>query len=382
MGILIVLNAIVIAVEVQYHGFETGHKQRFPGYSRPAKEVWPGAKGVFFTLETAFGVGFTVEVLLKMVALRQEFLCCCWNWFDTLIIVSWLLSLAANIQVLVNPMILRLARLARLLRMARLTRTFQIFDVLHLLIGSLKASTYVLLWSLTLLVVIMVACALMLNFALEPHVENPAGAKRVEIFQYFGTFTRAFLSMFEVTMGNWVPICRLLNEHVSEWFSLFFLLYRCLVGFAVMNVIRGVFLHETFKVAQSDEEIMIMQKERATRKHVQNMELFFQEADADGDGYIKMEEFKEMVADRRVKLWLAAMEIEMHDVEEVFDLLDDGDGMISMSELVRGFGRIKGTAKCLDMNIVLQAILRIEQKIHAMEFGPEPRTAVFKEYTV
>ena len=31
----------------------------------------------------------------------------------------------------------------------------------------------------------------------------------------------------EIMFANWSPPCRVLVEHVSEWFSIFFLLYRC-----------------------------------------------------------------------------------------------------------------------------------------------------------
>eukprot|EP00971_Amphidinium_carterae_P219129 4349964-Amphidinium_carterae.2 len=40
--------------------------------------------------------------------------------------------------------------------------------------------------------------------------------ERLEVYLYFGTFSRALLSMFELTMANWPPICRLLMENVSE----------------------------------------------------------------------------------------------------------------------------------------------------------------------
>lgn len=61
---------------------------------------------------------------------------------------------------------------------------------------------------------------------LEPFKE-PLGPLR-----YFGTFTRTFLTMFEILFANFVPSCRILVESVSEWFSVFFLIYRCVLGFA------------------------------------------------------------------------------------------------------------------------------------------------------
>ena len=37
-----------------------------------------------------------------------------------------------------------------------------------------------------------------------------------------------------ILFANWSPPCRVLVENVSEWFSVFFLFYRCVLGFAVL----------------------------------------------------------------------------------------------------------------------------------------------------
>lgn len=34
--------------------------------------------------------------------------------------------------------------------------------------------------------------------------------------------------MFEILFANWSPPCRVLVDNLSEWFSIFFLLYRAL----------------------------------------------------------------------------------------------------------------------------------------------------------
>lgn len=51
-----------------------------------------------------------------------------------------------------------------------------------------------------------------------------------------------------------------------------------------------------------------------------------------------------------MKLWLAAMEIEVRDESELFSLLDrDGDGNITVQELVDGMRRLKGAARNYDL---------------------------------
>ena len=42
--------------------------------------------------------------------------------------------------------------------------------------------------------------------------------------------------LLEVMFANWAPSCRALVENVSEWFSVFFLFYRCVIGVALINV--------------------------------------------------------------------------------------------------------------------------------------------------
>merc|ERR1719265_3036074 len=98
--------------------------------------------------------------------------------------------------------------------------------------------------------------------------------------------------MFEVTLANYSPACRALVDHVDEAYGTFFLIYKCSVGFAMLNVINGVFLHETFKAANNDDEIMIMTRERAAREYVQKIEKLFDEMDATGNGLVSIEEFR------------------------------------------------------------------------------------------
>lgn len=50
------------------------------------------------------------------------------------------------------------------------------------------------------------------------------------LFWLVPRFSRTFLTMFEIMFANWSPPCRVLMENMSEWFSIFFLAYRCVLG--------------------------------------------------------------------------------------------------------------------------------------------------------
>eukprot|EP00972_Heterocapsa_arctica_P100636 14838257-Heterocapsa_arctica.AAC.1 len=77
--------------------------------------------------------------------------------------------------------------------------------------------------------------------------------------------------MFEVTFANWAPPCRLLLDHVSEGFGLFFLIYRCTVGFAILNVIQAVFIQQTMKTVQQDENLLMQQATKNKEKYAEKM---------------------------------------------------------------------------------------------------------------
>merc|ERR1719265_2148536 len=97
--------------------------------------------------------------------------------------------------------------------------------------------------------------------------------------------------MFEITLGNWPVIARLLSEEVSQWFIILCLVHKLTVGFAVIGVITGVILQETFKVAQTDDIIMLRTKRTASGVLRKKMSDLFEALDADGDGSLSAAEF-------------------------------------------------------------------------------------------
>merc|ERR1719242_1052247 len=155
--------------------------------------------------------------------------------------------------------------------------------------------------------------ALVLQQFLESYVQDESNPedRRMEVFKFYGSFARTMLTMFEITLGNWMPPCRALVENVSEWYMLFSLAHKLVIGFSVVSVITGVFIQETFKVATTDDKIMVMSKERASKTHKAKMDALFNHADEDGDGFLNPDEYEAVLADPEIRTWLAAMELDV-----------------------------------------------------------------------
>jgi len=373
----IIANTAMMGCQLQYTGMDSGYAIGFRGMIMTAEETWPGASDAFQGMELVFGCLFTLELFTKIVVLRHKFILYLWNWFDSMIVSFWLFD--RLVATGFNPMNLRLFRIARLIRIVKLIRFMgTVLLPLNLMLTSLKAGVAVGIWAILILFILQMAAAMFLTQILQGYIEDETMPedKRLEVYVLFGNFTRSVVSMFMVTLANWAPACRLLFENVSQLYGIFFVLYKLSVGFAVLNVINGVFLHETFKVAQHDDEIMISSRAQANAVYVDKLRSVFDEADESGDGHITWEEFAEVLKQPKVRQYMSALDLDVTDVEMLFGVLDDGDGKMSFEEFLEGAKRTRGTAKSLDMIKVMHEVHKIVDVVARMEvhFGLASQT--------
>merc|ERR1712113_391038 len=102
---------------------------------------------------------------------------------------------------------------------------------------------------------------------------------------------------------------RLLSESISEWFTLFCLCHKLTIGFAVVAVINGVLMQETFKVASTDDRLMATEKEKSVRVFQDKMYMLFREMDTDGGGTVTLDEFRSALSCKKLMSWLASMDL-------------------------------------------------------------------------
>lgn len=360
-AILIFLQAIAMAVEAQYAGFAWGHRLEYAGYDQPADEVWPNMPDVLQAAEVFFGILFCLEVVLKLIGLRKTYFNDPWNWFDFFLVAMWLADMVIAFPV--NSSQLRLIRLARLLRLVRLVRVVRGFDSLIVMTTALQESANGLFWVAVIMLVVELLFALLLNQVLVTMVSQTKYSKQEEkvLFEYFGTFPRAMLTMFQVTLGTWVPVARILQEVVGPVMNTFTILHKVTIGFACIGVINGVFMQETLRVAQSDDVIMMRDVARRDRLHADKMKAFFDLADQSGDTMISRKKWKDVMASPSTKQWFAAQGLSIRDPDEVFTLLDaDRSETMTIDELIVGVAKLHGPARSLDLAILAESQRKLQ----------------------
>jgi len=381
-SLLIVMNSFVFACQAQIEGWDAGARNGLTrsAYIYAEHHEWRAVIDLLEFVGNFAGVMFCIEVVLKVLGLGlREFIRDWWNWFDTIIVLGWLLEDVIGDVFPLDPRTLRTFRLLRLLRVLRILRTIQLFDSLYLLSAAFRGSVGVLTWSLVYLAVMQISLALILTEAMHSFYlqsDGPTQTEKQEVYDYFGTCTRATLTMFEMTLANWPPVCRVMAKNVGEWWVTFALVHKLTMGFAFIGIFNGVVFQETFKAASQDVNVVLRDRQRTQEKVRATVRELFQRSahdfDSEGEGgpkkvsRVNLQEFVAMCSNASFKVWLTSVGLSTRDAVKVFHLLDGGDGKIGADDLVNGVERLRGVGSGLDLQIQAADIKEMVVSGHQM----------------
>lgn len=362
--LLVLANLFHMAFELQHEGMTSGFLIGYPGATADGPTNWPGAQVLFDLLDHFFMIVFTIDVIVRIMVVGFRFWKTWMNWLDVGVVISTLVETFGEAMAL-SPGLLRMLRLGKLFRITRLMTHTNVLDSLNLILKCIRASVGMLCWSLFLLAAIQFIFCMAVGYMARPFIDDVTKPleQRFLVFKYYGTYTRSIYTMFECLFANWGPPGRVLIEHVSEWFTIFFLFYRCIIGFAVLNVVNAVFVQQTMRVAHADEEIAFKRKLEAQAAYTRKLQQLFHKLDESGDGEISWDEFSQMLVSPQLKFWMSELEFESHDLVGLFGLLDDGDQCISIDEFMDGVVRLKGLARNVDVAQLLVLCRRLEEKL-------------------
>jgi len=371
IGILIVLNAVFVFVELQVCG-EKGDRA-LSGEEQPP--LMTEIDYLFKVLEHCFNAAFLLEVLVRLCVDRSQYCCSFSNVLDLLAVVATSIDLyiLQNLAPQTRQNFLATMRMLRLCRLLRIIRMIDIFQPLRVLMHSVVLSFMSIFWSLLILLLFMFEGSLLLCQLLQPYVLDEAGVlkDREWAHRYYGNSVKSLYTIFEATFsGCWPGYARELVENVSPWYAAFFVPYVTFVIFTLIRIIYALLLKETLQAAAQDADVVIQNKMRETTQLVKKLSDLFAEADASGDGYLGRDEFEQILAYPRVQTWMSALGLDTQDTNLLFSILDDGenpDGKISQKEFVNGILRLKGHEQKQDLLVSARDMSRILNHCKHME---------------
>lgn len=356
MGSIVISNAVVMFIHSQWLGTLASASL---GQPESGLFNWGAEAGeTFEQIEMVYIIVYLVELAARIGVLR-----CGWAWsaeqgiqwanlLDAAICIISAITLFFLNSSDVNLSVARAMRLLRLTRTLRVVRVMTLFRPLRVLASTFIASMGALFWSMVLLMILKFIGGLLLAQSLHSYIMDTSQAyeNRNWMNQYYGSAWKAVYSMFELThSGGWPNYARPVVENVSMWYAFFFMGYVTLVIFAIIRIITAIFLKETLATAAGDAALAVQEKVRNKEQYVSRLQEIFFEADSDGNGVITKQEMDDACSNPVVLHYLSILEIEVHEVEPLFDLLDDGDGEVTIKEFCQGIMRLKGQARALDV---------------------------------
>ncbi|CAE7884596.1 ycf45, partial [Symbiodinium microadriaticum] len=226
---VVFVNVLWMALKLQVDGSISGWQIGI--FTRPLLDPQDGGEWwlIFTQIGDVIFTGlFFMDVGIRIAVLGLAFWKVWLNYVDVLVTIVSLMEVMTYYAVPfpINPALFRLLRIGKLARALRMLPVTNALASLQLLVKGLSASRGMLFWSFCLLTFLQCVAGMVVSTLVRDFITDDAKPDfdREEVFRYYGTFTRTFLSMFEILFANWGPPCRVLVEYVGEYYSIFFLL--------------------------------------------------------------------------------------------------------------------------------------------------------------
>lgn len=348
---LVLLNSAVMMLELELEGRAIGRNLAL-SEGPQLQDI----EGLFKTLHHTFVFVFLAELLIR-------------NWFDVVLVLAGLLEVFFIGGDPKNILMMRLMRTLKAFRAVRMVRTFRLFKGLQLLVKACTCFLPSLGWSMVLLVVFMSIGTLVLGNLLQDFITNESNnlEDRHWIWNRYGTAYRAMYTLYEVTFaGNWPTNARPVLEKVSQGFVVFFVLYVTIIVFAIIRVISAIFLKDTLDAAQADAESVVVDRLRKKAEYLQKLESLFRAMDEEGDGMISEQKLLSIFANPKVEAYFQTLDVDVTEGAALFNMIDNGDGQVTLDEFVDGILRCRGPARALDQVAMRADLKNLDSKLNAL----------------
>lgn len=342
----------------------------------------PRADPIWKTIETMFLCFFLVEIGARLFFHKWKRWRGDWmNWFDVAVVMISFIDLQLQNQL----KIFSLFRVVRVARLARLVRLFRMFKELYLFVAGwtevLKTFTWVLPILMLFIFIFSIFFTEFFNPCLrmtEEECDRAGGDDIVDLFpdpdrplkvrvpgdwtrdDYFSSVSSTMLTLFQVvTLDGWsTKLARpMLDTHAP--LCLLFIVFILLTHYGVLNVIVGVVCESMIQIARQNDARVAEMVKTDTKQLLSSLRQAFSPVHTmNGQEWsINREDFMKQMNKRSVREILACCEIPVHDVEDLFDILDaDGSGDITWDEFFEGCQLIKGQARGEDLFHVSQFV--------------------------
>jgi hypothetical protein len=388
IGSVIIANTMVMSLQIEYNGRVFKEESMDACVACTVRNA--PIELFFEVIEHVFTAIFLAELSLRLFCDGCRYWLSFSNALDGLIVIvsvtdSWVFGPMGS-DTLGNVAVLRMIRLLRLAKVLRVVRVMKEFKSLRVLVAAVVNSVGALGWSMTLLFVLELVGAIFMAQVMQPFMEDePKNAEAADLQKFiwssFGTWANAMFTIFEITMapGGFIKYRRLYEE-VHALFGAFFVIYVCIVTFAVVRVITAMFLKATLSASDTEERDTAEVKSAQWSKCLRDMKRAegeeFDEGTPNGAMRISIQELRVLLKMENLNQWLHDVGILPEEVVRMFNALDSNDILVMDQVNFGEFAHALKQMSVTDANSVLNLYETRDILLRVTRLGDQVKTLV------
>lgn len=322
---------------------------------------------IISVLDNCFVVLFIGELLMRALAFS-------WVWFFSItnaldVAVVFLTSILPNW--ILAPMdvdagtISRCGalRIFRVVRLVRFVRMLPRFADLWLLVSSIISSSRLLFWSF------MVVAFVHLIFAIaviELVIESPVFEGDEEVDRYYGDLFKTMLTLLQMMTFDGVVEKLDLVVEKSPPAIIVFVLFLGVAGIVLNSLMTAIIMKHHGEQASKDVDALAHHKKLSKRRQKLELKRIFEEMDADKSGTLTKAKFGDIIRNLRFAHKCRVLDIELAELPDIFEILDDGNGLLTAEQFCEGIFNLEGPAMNCHMMKARSGCLRLNQRALAI----------------
>mmetsp|Transcript_21092 Transcript_21092/g.38504 ORF Transcript_21092/g.38504 Transcript_21092/m.38504 type:complete len:646 (+) Transcript_21092:50-1987(+) len=338
IGMIILANAATI-------GAEAVAKTRDEDPS-----VWIRVLDVFFLCV------YSIELFLRVFTYRMDAFRNHWVKFDGFLVITGYFDLCV---LLISSQSggddsggaldqIMLVRMLRLCRLARMVRFFTQFRVLWALVQGLMHSFNTLMWTWLLMFSLLYSFAI-LSIDIFPKESDDTATP--EFREAASKFNEGLgVAMMTLSQFLWFDSTgRIYRPLIVEKPAtvLFFAVFILVCSIALMNLVITVMVERHMEQSAQDKQAIASRDAERRKRMLPKLEALFHELDADGSGYVDLEEIHSAPQETQDYLQEIGKGL---DIDELFKMLDyDGSGKLASREFCEGLVKASTSEKPLEL---------------------------------
>lgn len=352
-GVMIVLSIFWMAFDVDFSMRNLVEGKESPSW------VWIG-DGILTVL-------FCVELVARLYVYGREFFSwreLPWNLLNMVIVGTDLMDLFMRVY---SPSILRTLRVVRFVRILRVVRALRVVRELRVMLASIFCCFVSLSWALILLFLVMLMSAMLLMQTVQTQLDSEGLKEQSPLLvKYYGCLSASMMSICMAITGgmNWADLVEPLKP-ISPLYTPAFALFMSFVMVGILNVLAAIFVESTHRIAEVDSDLAISEEYDREEADCKMIRAFFDEADLDRDGLVTKEEFELKMQEARCAAELRTLDLDAWTVRGMFRLLNMTEEGVEVDALVYGLMRLRGSAKAIDMAMLLYENKRSQGRLRA-----------------